>query len=347
MYYPFSSLPKTFQANNLVMLGMIDSEIVQLWEGGEKKILKKLKYLDLRNSKLKTLGLGMTPNLVQLDILECRDLVELRFPLHCLELIDINLSHTKLRTLDLRGDPNLEIFLESPAYILAKLHIPAKFPKLKSFKLGGSKLTTLDLQGAQNLKKLEVRRCDNLEELHIHSNCLKLEYIEIIGLRTFDLALTLNLKRLRLIECSHLVELQAPEDLGQLECLEELILSECTVLRDIPNNICKMKRLERFHLRNCVAIEKLPEELGRLECLKELNIEGTSIRHLPQSIFELKGLHIFGFRRLLESFGFTSEIQTSEDKMNRKAVNNIHPETIAGVFKDDLESSEGPKKLIQ
>ncbi|GJW92254.1 Toll/interleukin-1 receptor domain-containing protein [Tanacetum coccineum] len=37
--------------------------------------------------------------------------------------------------------------------------------------------------------------------------------------------------------------------------------------------------------------EKLPEELGRLECLKELNIAGTSIVHLPRSIYQLKALH--------------------------------------------------------
>ncbi|KAJ9552410.1 hypothetical protein OSB04_016455 [Centaurea solstitialis] len=315
IYYPFSSLPKTFQANNLVTLSMPESEIVQLWEGGEKKILKKLKNLDFQNSKLKTLDLGMTPNLVGLNVEGCHDLVELLFSLQCLELRYIDLSHTKLRTLDLRGAPNLES-LDILCDDLTELHIPAKWPKLKSFNLGGSKLTTLDLQGAQNLEELDVRRCYNLEELHMHSNCLKLESIEITGakLRTFNLALTPNLKRLRLTECSHLVELQAPEDLGLLECLEELILSGCIVLRDIPNNICKMKRLEWFYLGDCVAVEILPEELGRLECLRVLNIEGTNIRHLPQSIFMLKGLCIVGFRRLLESFGFTSEIQTSEDE---------------------------------
>ncbi|KAJ9551761.1 hypothetical protein OSB04_015806 [Centaurea solstitialis] len=164
-YYPFSSLPKTFKANNLVALLMVDSEIEQLWGGGEKKILKKLKYLSFENSKLKSLDLGMTPNLVSLNLGGSRDLVELLFP----------------------------------------------------------------------------------------------------------------------------------EDLGLLEYLEELILSECTVLRDIPNCICKMKRLRYFHLGGCVAVEKLPEELGRLECLKVLNIQGTNIRHLPQSIFELKGLRIVGF----------------------------------------------------
>ncbi|KAJ9551760.1 LOW QUALITY PROTEIN: hypothetical protein OSB04_015805 [Centaurea solstitialis] len=534
MYYPFSSLPKTFQANNLVMLLMLESEIVQLWEGGEKKILKKLKCLNLQNSQLKTLDLGMTPNLKELwlfdcrhlvellfplqcleltyinlshtklrilelwrtpvlselrlegcddlveihipfkcpyliklylsccklrtldlqatpnlkelslvecvnleelhipikcrlnltfltlrclklrilDILgtlnlesliiacddlaelyipakwpklksfnlndsklttldlqgaqnlkrldvrgcynlqelriyfkclklvsieiigaklrtfdlaltlnlkrlrltECSHLVELLFPLQCLELTDIDLSHTKLRTLDLRGAPNLES-LNILCDDLTELHIPAKWPKLKSFNLGGSKLTTLDLQGAQNLQTLDVRRCYNLEDLRIHFNSLKLESIEIMGakLRTLNLALTPNLKRLNLTKCSHLVELQAPEDLGLLECLEVQILWECTVLQDIPNSICKMKRLRYFYLADCVAVEKLPEGLGRLECLKELNIEGTNIRHLPQSIFEKKGLLIVGFRRLLESFGFTSEIQTLEE----------------------------------
>ncbi|KAJ9552226.1 hypothetical protein OSB04_016271 [Centaurea solstitialis] len=408
-----------------------DCEILQLWEGEEKKILKKLKYIYIWNSKLKTLDLGMTPNLVHLDLTGCRDLVELLFPLQCPELTIIDLSYTKLRilelchtpnlvhldlagccdlvelvfphqcpkltyidlsgtklrTLDLRGAPNLESlnilcdgltkfylgccklrildlqattnltelsleecvsleelhittlnltflalgcpkfrtldFLGTPNLEsliiacddLAELYIPAIWPKLKSFTLYDSKLTALDLQGAQNLETLYVRGCYNLEELRIHFNCLKLESIDIMGakLRSFDLALTPNLKMLRLTKCSHLVVLQAPEDLGLLECLEDLILSECTGLRDIPNNICKMKRLERFHLRNCVAVEKLPGELGLLECLKELNIEGTNIRHLPQSVFEMKGLRIVGFRRFLELFGF-SEIQTSEDE---------------------------------
>ena len=36
--YPFRSLPTTFQANNLVALRMDDSRIVQLWEGGERKV---------------------------------------------------------------------------------------------------------------------------------------------------------------------------------------------------------------------------------------------------------------------------------------------------------------------
>nr|KAJ0214726.1 hypothetical protein LSAT_V11C400215830 [Lactuca sativa] len=36
-HYPFSSLPKTFQADNLITLEMVDCKILQLWEGGERK----------------------------------------------------------------------------------------------------------------------------------------------------------------------------------------------------------------------------------------------------------------------------------------------------------------------
>ena len=36
--YPFSYLPKTFEGNNLVTLRMATSNIVQLWEEGERKV---------------------------------------------------------------------------------------------------------------------------------------------------------------------------------------------------------------------------------------------------------------------------------------------------------------------
>ena len=37
-HYPFRSLPKTFQANNLVTLVMRESKITEFWEGGERKV---------------------------------------------------------------------------------------------------------------------------------------------------------------------------------------------------------------------------------------------------------------------------------------------------------------------
>ncbi|KAJ9552229.1 hypothetical protein OSB04_016274 [Centaurea solstitialis] len=71
-----------------------------------------------------------------------------------------------------------------------------------------------------------------------------------------------------------------------------------------------MKRLKWFHLGNCVAIQKLPEELGRLECLKVLFIGGTSVRRLPQSIFELKAsrpTYAHPIHQLLSKLNFISK----------------------------------------
>ncbi|KAI3496838.1 hypothetical protein L1887_39216 [Cichorium endivia] len=61
--YPFSSLPNTFEAKNLVSLVMAHSSIVQLWEGGGTKVLNNLRFLNLSSSRLRSLDLGLTPNL--------------------------------------------------------------------------------------------------------------------------------------------------------------------------------------------------------------------------------------------------------------------------------------------
>ncbi|KVH87669.1 hypothetical protein Ccrd_025047 [Cynara cardunculus var. scolymus] len=97
-----------------------------------------------------------------------------------------------------------------------------------------------------------------------------------------------HLKSLSLYDCELLEKL--PEDLGRLECLERLILERCLVLRDIPNNICRLKSLKYLSLHDSIRVEKLPEELGCLECLEKLDIRGTSINNLPPSISSLGGL---------------------------------------------------------
>ncbi|KAL7607352.1 hypothetical protein Lser_V15G19712 [Lactuca serriola] len=576
-HYPFSSLPETFQANNLVALEMVDSKIVQLWEVGERKVLNKLKYLDLSRSMLRTLDLGLTPNLETLNLGGCSNLEDLHIPIGCLKLMSINISMSRLRTLDLSFARNLKKLLLDKCFDLIDLHMPS-CSNLEVLLLSRSKLRTLDIKLTPNLKYLDLNNCYYLEELHMVNVCENLTYLEISHskLRTLDLGLTPNLERLDLNTCSNLVELHTPirclqkliyldvsgclrfrdflfnlkcdascsveeslevvplaelhvvaksleqcplhpdndlpnfrfsyfykedhhsltrnlemlisigmcactnletfsgsicglqrlrklklegsiqeapkdlgqlecleeliflstkinhlpesmcklkhlkslkliscwfleklpedlgglerleeltlfctlikdlpdsicmlkhlkslelfscslleklpeefgrlklleklelshakithlpdsicmlkqmkhidlhncslleklpEDLGRLECLEKLIIINCKLLQNIPISICRMKCLKDFHLRYCIGIEKLPEELGSLDCLKELDIEGTIISHLPQSILLLKGLRIIGSRELLQSSGFTSEIRIQE-----------------------------------
>ncbi|GJR40322.1 disease resistance TIR-NBS-LRR class family protein [Tanacetum coccineum] len=555
--YPFSNLPNTFKGENLVQLKLEYSNVVQLWEDGEAKVLNNLRFLDIYDSKLRTFDLRLAPNLEELTInfcfdfvelhipaghhsklkyiciqyakmtnlhlgntrnLEklnlngCVDLVELEMPAESLKLKELNLSHSKSKTIHLGSTPNLEELILNGCYNLVELEMPAESLKLEHLNLSHSKLKTIQLRGTPNLVKLILKGCNDLVELEMPAKCLNLEKLNLSHskLRTHDLGLTPNLKWLRLKNCYDLVELktpvgclsnlafldlsgcgsfksflfdkqfdsddefgsslsdsddefgsslsdsdfevgsssnshevgslselhlisepkdvcplhpdndspkfqfscyykedratsfgnlerlisiglsactnlesfsrsicslqyirklklevsitEAPRDLDQLECLEELtfssteikylpdnfcklkhlksfnikscwlleklpedigrlesletlILTDCKLLQDIPNSICKMKYINKLHLRFCIRVVELPEEIGSLEGLKELNIEGTGITRLPQSIFRLRGLCIVGPSMwLLDTYGlFLKRRRISDD----------------------------------
>ncbi|PWA44657.1 toll/interleukin-1 receptor (TIR) domain-containing protein [Artemisia annua] len=115
-----------------------------------------------------------------------------------------------------------------------------------------------------NLKELTIYDCERLEKLHLPAESPKLRSLHFynLKLRTLHLGVTPNLETLRVRDCANLVELQIP--------------AEC-------------RKLINLNLNNCVKVAELPEEIGWLECLKKLDITGTCISHLPESIFRMKG----------------------------------------------------------
>ncbi|KAM0031152.1 putative P-loop containing nucleoside triphosphate hydrolase, leucine-rich repeat domain superfamily [Helianthus debilis subsp. tardiflorus] len=512
--YPFSCLPKTFQANKLVNFEMVGSNISELWEGGERKVLNKIRFLDLTRSKLRTFDLRMTPHLETLDLGGCNDFVELLMPVKCPKLKFLNLSGSKVRNLNLGLTAHLEMLYLEGCHDFVELLMPVECPKLKFLYLSGCKVSNINLALTPHLERLDLTGCHDFVELLMPVECPKLEYLYLSGCKVsninlaltphlerldltgchdfvellmpveclklkflylsgckvsdINLALTPHLERLNLKECYCLQEIhaplgclkdlvymnlsgcsrfeyflfdkqsqmighdsmatlmltarsldicplhpnnnlpklqfrcfydeplsswsgnvekllsfgfcactnlesfsasicglqnlgeltfkgsipEAPKDLSQLDtlekltlsmdeikhlpdgicmlkhlkylnlgcwhlehlphnicmlaCLEELHLSGCESLQDIPNSIGKMTHLKHLHLSNCIRVEKLPEELGCLECLEVLRIDGAGISHLPQSIYELKGLCIIGSRAQLQSYGFTS-----------------------------------------
>ncbi|XP_076925860.1 TMV resistance protein N-like [Bidens hawaiensis] len=384
--YPFRSLPEMFQANNLVNLKMQWSNITELWEGGERKVFNKLKFLDLSNSlKLRTFDLSMTPHLEELNLNQCKDFVELQSPVECPNLKILNLSRSKVSHLNIGMVPHLEkLYLEDCSH-LKEIHAPVGcLKKLVYFRLSkclnveylevdkqhesaslidtveikvGCEDVTNDYRGfgficiydehrsswSGNLEKLFgfgscvcenqeyflATICDlqHLRELtlsqSIPQDLWQLESLEKLSLsvQRFQLLpdsifMLKNLKSLELDFCRALEQL--PENICRLECLEELIIWDCELLLSIPNNICRLKCLKRLELFCCKNIKKLPEELGSLECLKELWIEDTDINRLPQSIYQLKGLRIYGFRKQLESYGFTSILADENRRWHAK-----------------------------
>ncbi|CAI9284468.1 unnamed protein product [Lactuca saligna] len=165
------SLPKTFQAFNLVPLEISDSRIIQLWEGGERKVLNKLRFLDLSHSKLRTIDLGLTPNLETLTLTNCSDLIKLRIPNRCLNLRSLKLNNSKLRTLDIRLTPNIEYLDLGKCYDLREFHIPSRcLEKLVYFNLVGClsfRSFKYKIESDASYSEVESLKVVSLPELHL------------------------------------------------------------------------------------------------------------------------------------------------------------------------------------
>ncbi|GKC13791.1 disease resistance TIR-NBS-LRR class family protein, partial [Tanacetum coccineum] len=224
--YPFLYLPKTFQANNLVGLEMeYSTRMVQLWEEGENKVLKKLNFLSISFSKFTAFDLRITPNLKTLNIVQ-PFFLELCMPFICQKLNHLSITLSMLTTFDLWLTPNLETLSLTDSPIL-ELSMPATCQKLKHLHISSSKLRTFDLGLTPNLETLSLENCAHFVELHVPVACPNLKFLALISsrLRRLDLELIPNLESLDLQFSKELVEINAP--VGYLKKVGYLNLRGC------------------------------------------------------------------------------------------------------------------------
>ncbi|GKB62281.1 disease resistance TIR-NBS-LRR class family protein, partial [Tanacetum coccineum] len=317
--YPFLYLPKTFQANNLVGLDMKYSRMVQLWEEGDQKVLQKLKFLSLSESKLRTFDLGLTPNLETLSLDNCANFEELHVHVACPNLKFLNLRRSRLRSLDLELIPNLEKLDLKYCNELVEINAPVGcLKKVGYFNLSGClRFTDFEFRGRSEPKVNHssatlylVDEFLDLCPLHPNSNLPKLrfdcyykEYLpssvgNIEKLISFGLCACTDFKKFSdmicSLQCLQKLTLKCnipefPKDLGKLECLEELCLSSAKI-KHLPDSICTLRRLKSLKVYDCYLLEKLPEDLEKLECLEKLNVSSKKIEYLPNSICMLKRL---------------------------------------------------------
>ncbi|PWA62790.1 disease resistance protein (TIR-NBS-LRR class) [Artemisia annua] len=310
--YPFSSLHETFQADNLVGLDMSFSTIENVRRGRTRKVLDKLRFLDLSYTPLNTLNLEVTPNLEILYLEHCKELIELYIPDGSPKLQSLNLNNSKLKSLNLGPTPNLEALTLVGCCDLEELCMPFRCTKLKSLSLNGSKLRNLSLGPTPNLKTLSLVRCRDLEEL-LPFRCTKLKSLSLHNsqLRNLDLGPTPDLETLSLAECDleafhvpfrcpklkflslngsklrnlHLGRLTPDlETLSLAGCdLEELHLPYgCPKLISLILNNSKLRtlyieltpNLERLDLKDCLTLVEINAPVGCLEKLVHLDLSG-------------------------------------------------------------------------
>ncbi|XP_076918216.1 TMV resistance protein N-like [Bidens hawaiensis] len=320
--YPHWCLPKMFEANNLVALELPKSKIEQLWEGG--KVMKKLKFLDLSRTKLRSLDLGLTPKLESLNLQFCTDLVKLHVHGGCLKsLVYLNLGWCerlksisfieKLESLEVVHIDRLNLreysHIFTGLYINSLLEIHLSFNGIEEIpsSIGNfRKLVSLHLVRCGRINSLPGSICSlqHLTTLDLDSTGIEqmpeelgqLEYLEYLDLGYTKLkhlpgsiCMLKRLKTLILRWCRLLEKL--PDDVGEIESLEQLDLQLCFNLREIPSSICKLKRLRALDLEGCKSLEKLPEDIGGVQSLEILDLHCCiNLRDIPSSISNLKHL---------------------------------------------------------
>ncbi|KAD6455020.1 hypothetical protein E3N88_09726 [Mikania micrantha] len=251
--YPFFCLPKTFQANDLIYLNMPGSCISQLWEGGERKVLKKLKFINLSYSKLRTFDLGMTRNLETLDLGSCIDLIELQIPVPLPMLKDLNLSGSKVSNLNLGMTPNLKVLKLMGCDYLQQIH--AHVGCLKN-------LTCLNLSGCLRFEYFWV---DTPYFSH-HVNSLATLKLNAKSLDRCSLHPNSNLPKFKFV-CEY--EEVLPSSSGNLEKLLSFGLCACTNLEYFSASICGLQHLTELTLEGCIPELK---DLWKLESLEQLTL---------------------------------------------------------------------------
>ncbi|KAM5552055.1 hypothetical protein ABKV19_026758 [Rosa sericea] len=215
--YPLRSLPKNFEADELIELNLCHSNIKQLWKG--TKNFDKLKFIKLRHSQ---------------NIVETPDLAGVQ----------------NLETLDLEGCENLERIHQSLGFLKKLIVLNLKDCKsLKSLpsRIEMESLETFILSNCSKVKKIP-EFVGNMERLSVL--CLDETAIEELPVSIERLS---GLVSLNLGNCRNLVCL--PSTFNKLKSVEKLNLSGCLKLGKQQVNVEEMDCFKETDVNSGSAIE--------------------------------------------------------------------------------------------
>ncbi|KAL5541477.1 hypothetical protein UlMin_009187 [Ulmus minor] len=190
---------------------------------------------------------------------------------------------------DLKYLPNCLRYLHWECYPGKSLPSNFKPRNLIELHMPNSKLEQLwdGVQKLGSLKHINLSHSELLTKIPDLSLAPKLERINLCGcnnLKTLP-KLSGNLQLLRLDDSG--IEQIPASSIECLSSLQRLSLKRCRSLESLPSNIWKLKALEEIDLSCCSKLRNLPEIENHLEHLWRLNLQYTPIQKLPSSIENL------------------------------------------------------------
>ncbi|KAG7583747.1 Toll/interleukin-1 receptor homology (TIR) domain superfamily [Arabidopsis suecica] len=292
IYFPMTCFPSKFNPEFLVELNMYYSKLEKLWE--EIQPLRNLKRMNLCYSEnLKELpDLSSATNLEVLKLNGCSSLVELPFSIgNATKLLKLDLNGcSSLLELPSSIGNAINLQMIDLSYCANLVELPSSIgntTNLKELHLACcSCLMELpsSIGNCTNLKELDLRLCSSLIKLPSSiGNAINLEKLILAGCKSLVelpsfIGKATNLRILDLGYLPCLVEL--PSFIGNLHKLSELRLSGCKKLQVIPTNI-NLEFLDELDLTDCSMLKTFPVISTNI---KRLHLRGTQIEEVPSSL---------------------------------------------------------------
>ncbi|XP_019428017.1 PREDICTED: TMV resistance protein N-like [Lupinus angustifolius] len=255
--YHLNSLPPTFNAKMLVEIRMPCSNVVELWWGVKD-----------------------VPNLVRIDLTECKQLKNL--PDLC--------KATKLQWVNLSGCESLQDVHPSILSLdTLETLIVDNCKKLKCLK--GEK-------HLKSLRTISVDGCTNLKEFAVSSDSMTKLDLRNTGIEKLNSSIG-RLTRLTWLNLEGLRLRNLPNELSYVQHLKELRISSCRLVIDrqkLHVLFDGLRTLQKLHLKDCCNLLELPDNINNLSHLYELRLDGSSVKMLPESIRHLKNLEILSLK---------------------------------------------------
>ncbi|KAK8515125.1 hypothetical protein V6N11_028275 [Hibiscus sabdariffa] len=274
-YYPFKSLPPSFNPKNLVVLKLNYGKMKRLWNEDNYKDIVNLRVIDVSDSEnLKKIpSLVGAINLKSLNCSDCESLVELP-----------RLAHlTSLEELRFRGCYNLTKFPELPD-ILSELD------------LSDTKIEEVP-DSIQHLLRLELLCFRNCPIVKFPKIPRSIKLLDFSGTQIEEVSSSLDpLSKLEYLDMSFTLVQNVGSNILKLEYLKSLDLSYCPIVQfpeiEVPSPILTFKRLEYLTMVGCQSLEllsELPPDLKDLNAHGCTSLEDVSFTHQNLNSFDGEG----------------------------------------------------------
>jgi len=144
------------------------------------------------------------------------------------------------------------------------------------------------------LEKISVDGCTSLEEFAVSSNLIENLDLSSTGIQTLDLSIG-SLEKLKRLNLDSLRLNCLPKGLSSVTSIIELKISGSALIaekRQIHKLFDGLRSLQILHMKDFINRFELPNNIHVVSKLKELNLDGSNMKRLPQSIKKLEELEI-------------------------------------------------------